>query len=91
MVLNDPHEPQIGDIVKPRYNKDKFIETYIKFMRLNQNASLIAFEIYSSLISKNYIFQSFTYDDDDDLCDCFSYYETTGWAIPIQCLKRVKV
>lgn len=40
-------------------------------MRPNQNASLIAFEeMYSSLISKNYIFQSFTYDD-DDLCDCF--------------------
>lgn len=91
MVVNNPHNPKIGDYVKPRYNKEKFIENYIKFMRPNQNASLISFEeMYSSLISKNFIFQSFTYDD-DNLCDCFSYHETTGWVIPIQCLKRVKV
>lgn len=93
MVVNNPHNPKIGDYVKPRYNKEKFIETYIKFMRLmrlNQNASLISFEeMYSSLISKNFIFQSFTYDN--NLCKCFTNGESMGWVVPIQCLKRVKV
>lgn len=87
MQVQDPLTPEIGDYVKPRYNKDKFIEIFIKHNNINTD---VIKSIYNNLIERNYYINNFNIKY-NDLCYCYVDEESLGWGVPIQCLKRVKV
>ena len=91
MIIQDPLMPKIGNIVKPRYNMDKFVETYSKYKNTRQNFDIALYkQIYDNLIRRNYCFINFS-SKDSNLCCCHVDEESLGWIVPIQCLKRVKV
>jgi len=89
MVVNDPLMPKIGDYVKPKFNRNKFIEIYHKFNPRVDDINERGL-VYDSLINKNHQLRAI-HNRGNDLCSCHVDEELLGWIVPIQCLKRVKI
>lgn len=89
MVVNNPHKLKRGDRVKPRYNKDKFLEMWLELDKTRHILTISSF--YDKLIGGEYKVKFMDIDifvDDNEPLLILVYKSSSSIYIPEKLLRK---